>query len=266
MGLGPQAPKVKEPEEEKEAEPVQPLSDARKGRAKGPQRRKPAASPAPAATVTAEVAVPRVKLEIAPVTAIWSFGENGALDVPAAKAAAQIQHALSSHKPAASEAKVGEEVEVPGGPETEDVPDTSNVIKPSEAPVADTLKNVAAPMVEAAKSVAPATSSSQSDAAAKEEPSLLTKIADALPSLTTQEESVKTAPGSSEAPGAFPELDSKGEAELKTKTTQPQESEASPLTKTESLSSAKAADLPSTHSQGATEEAPTAMRESIADA
>ncbi|KAJ4407198.1 hypothetical protein N0V91_004080 [Didymella pomorum] len=266
LGLGPQAPKVKEPEEEKEAEPVQPLSDARKGRAKGPQRRKPAASPAPAATVTAEVAVPRVKLEIAPVTAIWSFGEDGALDVPAAKAAAQIQHALSSHKPAASEAKVGEEVEVPGGPETEDVPDTSNVIKPSEAPVADTLKNVAAPMVEAAKSVAPATSSSQSDAAAKEEPSLLTKIADALPSLTTQEESVKTAPGSSEAPGAFPELDSKGEAELKTKTTQPQESEASPLTKTESLSSAKAADLPSTHSQGATEEAPTAMRESIADA
>jgi hypothetical protein len=57
LGVGPQAPKVKEPEpaEEKEAAP---LSDARKGRAKGPQRRRPAASlsPAPAATITAEVA------------------------------------------------------------------------------------------------------------------------------------------------------------------------------------------------------------------
>ncbi|KAJ4338575.1 hypothetical protein N0V87_003905 [Didymella glomerata] len=266
LGLGPQAPKVKEPEEEKEAEPAQPLSDARKGRAKGPQRRKPAASPAPAATVTAEVAVPRVKLEIAPVTAIWSFGEDGALDVPAAKAAAQIQHALGSQKPAVSEAVVQKEAEVPGGPETEDIPEVSDATKTSEAPVADTLKNVAAPMVEAAKSVAPAAMTSQSDAPAEEEPSLLTKIADALPSLTTQEESVKTAPGSSEAPDAFPELDAKGEAELETKTSQPQESGASPLTKTESLSSTKAAELPSTHSQGATEEAPTAMRESIADA
>lgn len=258
LGLGPQAPKVKEPEEEKDAEPAQPLSDARKGRAKGPQRRKPAASPAPAATVTAEVAVPKVKLEIAPVTAIWSFGEDGALDVPAAKAAAQIQHALGSHKSAAIEAEAEKETEVPGGSETADIPEVSDAPKASEAPIADTLRNVAAPMVEAAKSVAPAAASSQSDASATEEPSLLTKIADALPSLTTQEESVKTAPGSSETPGAFPELDSKGEAELETKASQPQESEAS--------SSTKAADLPSTQSQGATEEAPTAMRESIADA
>ncbi|KAF3032212.1 hypothetical protein E8E12_002102 [Didymella heteroderae] len=266
LGLGPQAPKVKEPEEEKEAEPAQPLSDARKGRAKGPQRRKPAASPAPAATVTAEVAVPRVKLEIAPVTAIWSFGEDGALDVPAAKAAAQIQHALGSHKHAASEAEVEKEAVVPSGPETEDIPEVSHTPQASEAPVTETLKNVAAPMVEAAKSVAPATTTSQSDTSAKEEPSVLAKITDALPSLTTQEESVKTAPGSSEAPGAFPELDGKGEAELETKTSQPQESETSLLTKTESLSSTKAADLPSTHSQGASEEAPTAMRESVADA
>jgi hypothetical protein len=161
---------------------------------------------------------------------------------------------------------VQKEAEVPGGPETEDIPEVSDATKTSEAPVADTLKNVAAPMVEAAKSVAPAAMTSQSDAPAEEEPSLLTKIAEALPSLTTQEESVKTAPGSSEAPGAFPELDAKGEAELETKTSQPQESGASPLTKTESLSSTKAAEQPSTHSQGATEEAPTAMRESIADA
>jgi hypothetical protein len=260
LGLGPQAPKVKEPEEEKEAEPAQPLSDARKGRAKGPQRRKPAASPAPAATITAEVAVPKVKLEIAPVTAIWSFGEDGALDVPAAKAAAQIQHALDSHKAAASEPEVEQETEVPGGPETEDIPEVSDAPKTSETPVADTLKNVAAPMVEATKSVAPAATSSQSDAPAREEPGLLTKITNALPSLTTQEEPVKTAPGSFEAPGAFPEPDTEGEAGLEAKTSQPQVPEASPL------SSTKAAELPSTQSQSATEELPTAMRESVADA
>ncbi|KAF2828827.1 hypothetical protein CC86DRAFT_454489 [Ophiobolus disseminans] len=96
LGLGPQAPKIKEPEPEAEAEPAAPLTDARKGRAKGPQRRKPAASPTPAATITAEVAVPRVTLEITPVTAVWSFGEDGSLNVPAATLAAKLQSKLSS--------------------------------------------------------------------------------------------------------------------------------------------------------------------------
>ena len=263
LGLGPQAPKVKEPEEEKEPEPAQPLTDARKGRAKGPQRRKPAASPAPAATVTAEVAVPRVKLEIAPVTAVWSFGEDGALDVPAARVAAQIQSKLDSRKPAATEPT---ETDVPGGPETEDIPETTETTKPTEAPVTDTLKSVAAPVADAAKSVAPAQASSPSDESSKDEPSILSKITDALPasitealpSLTSQEESVKSAPGTSETPGAFPESEKTGEAELETKSSKPQEPEASPLTRTESL--------PSTQSQSATEVAPTALRESNADA
>ena len=263
LGLGPQAPKVKEPEEEKEPEPAQPLTDARKGRAKGPQRRKPAASPAPAATVTAEVAVPRVKLEIAPVTAVWSFGEDGALDVPAARVAAQIQSKLDSRKPAATEPT---ETDVPGGPEAEDIPETTETTKPTEAPVTDTLKSVAAPVADAAKSVAPAQTSSPSDESPKDEPSILSKITDALPasitealpSLTSQEESVKSAPGTSETPGAFPEPDKTGEADLETKSSKPQEPEASPLTRTESL--------PSTQSQSATEVAPTALRESNADA
>jgi hypothetical protein len=94
LGLGPQAPKVQEPEAE--VEPAAPLTDARKGRAKGPQRRKPAASPTPAATVTSEVAVPRHTLEFSPVTAIWSFAEDGSLDVPAATLAAKLQTKLSS--------------------------------------------------------------------------------------------------------------------------------------------------------------------------
>lgn len=94
LGLGPQAPKVKEPEPEVQ-EPAAPLQDARKGRAKGPQRRKPASSPTPAAaTVTSEVAVPRQKLDIGPVTTIWNFSETGDLHVPAAQMAAKIQASL----------------------------------------------------------------------------------------------------------------------------------------------------------------------------
>lgn len=95
LGLGPQAPK-KEPEPEQEAEPAAPLQDARKGRAKGPQRRKPAASPTPAATVTAEVAVAQQNLAIAPVTHVWSFGEDGALHTPAAALASRLQSKLSA--------------------------------------------------------------------------------------------------------------------------------------------------------------------------
>jgi hypothetical protein len=44
LGLGP--PKEKEPEPEPVIEEVKPLEDARKGRARGPQRRAPAKSPA----------------------------------------------------------------------------------------------------------------------------------------------------------------------------------------------------------------------------
>lgn len=266
LGLGPHAPKVKEPEEEKEAEPAQPLSDARKGRAKGPQRRKPAASPAPAATVTAEVAVPRAKLEIAPVTAVWSFGEDGALDVPAARVAAQIQRTLSLRNPAANEPAALTEAEAPGRPEAETIPEVFDVPKITEAPVADALESVAAPIVEAAESVAPAQENSPPDASADDKPSILSKIADALPSLTSPDETIKIAPGSSEAPGAFPEVDEEGDARLETRTSKPVDTAASPLAQTKSSPLTETDSLPSTQSQGATESAPTAMRESVADA
>ncbi|KAJ4346103.1 hypothetical protein N0V95_005719 [Ascochyta clinopodiicola] len=250
LGLGPQAPKVKEPEEEeKEVEPAQPLSDARKGRAKGPQRRKPAASPTPAATVTAEVAVPRAKLDIAPVTAIWSFGEDGSLDVPAARIAAKIQHTLDSHKSAAAKPEDKVVSEVPAGPEAADVPASAGASEAVEAPIVDTLKSVAAPVVDAAKSLAPAESSSQSEVPTKDEPSLITKVSEALPSLQSTEGSIKSAPGSSEAPGAFPELDEQGEAGVVKKSEKLHEAESSPSTK----------------SQG-DEAVPTATRETVADA
>ncbi|KAF2733108.1 hypothetical protein EJ04DRAFT_513440 [Polyplosphaeria fusca] len=110
LGLGPHAPKVKEPEPE-EAEPPKPLQDARKGRAKGPQRRKPQSSPSPAAaaTVVAEVAVPRQKLEIGIVSAVWSIGEDGLIDVPAAQMGQKMAAALKAPE---REESVEEEPEV----------------------------------------------------------------------------------------------------------------------------------------------------------
>lgn len=111
LGLGPQAPKPKEAspvEDEGEPEPVKPLADARKGRAKGPQRRKPASSssPAPAATVTAEVAVPKEKLDFGVVTTVWCIDVNdGRVEVPADRMARGISAAL------AGKAKGEEQVE-----------------------------------------------------------------------------------------------------------------------------------------------------------
>ncbi|KAF2115775.1 altered inheritance of mitochondria protein 21 [Lophiotrema nucula] len=136
LGLGPQAPKVKEPEPEKEEEPPKPLQDARKGRAKGPQRRKPASSPTPAAaTVTAEVAVPPQKLEISTASTLWSIGDDGAVDVPAAQIAAKISSAL---KVSEREESI-EQVEKPDVDVAEDIADKGDAIESEEADLAKTL-------------------------------------------------------------------------------------------------------------------------------
>jgi hypothetical protein len=55
LQLGPQAPKKEEaPEEPEEEKEKTPLVDARKGRARGPARRAPAKSPAPAGAIVTE--------------------------------------------------------------------------------------------------------------------------------------------------------------------------------------------------------------------
>ena len=151
-----------------------------------------------------------------------------------------------------------QEVEAPSATKDVDASEGSGVPEASGASVVDTVKSIATPVVEAAKSVAPTEVAASPDAPVKDEPSLLSKIADALPSLTSQEEPAENAPASSEVPGAFPAVDEKSKQSLEeAKDSKPVE-EASPLTKMDSF--------PSTQSQGTTEEAPTAMRESVADA
>jgi len=199
LGLGPQAPKVKEPEPEAEGEPAAPLTDARKGRAKGPQRRKPAASPAPAATVTAEVAVPRHTLEISPVTAIWSFGEDGSLDVPAATLAAKLQSKLSP-------SDKSEKPEVVAGAADESAP-----VEPEEPELTKSTTQGS----DSAGLSRSATEDSESAGLAKtttqeSEPSELSKMLsrgnEAASNVLGPDEPLvtETAPGSVDAPGAFP--------------------------------------------------------------
>ncbi|KAF2678372.1 hypothetical protein K458DRAFT_348432 [Lentithecium fluviatile CBS 122367] len=130
LGLGP--PKPKEPEPEEEPEPPKPLTDARKGRAKGPQRRKPAASPAPAATVTSEVAVPRESLSLQLVSTVWQIGDDGVLDAPAAQMSAKLHEAL---KPA----EKGEEVETKEPVTAEEVLGKEEHVQPGEADLEPTL-------------------------------------------------------------------------------------------------------------------------------
>lgn len=76
LQLGPQALKKDEPAEEEAAEPKEkaPLSDARKGRARGPQRRAPAKAASPVKEPTTAVSV----LSISAPQTLWSIDpENG---------------------------------------------------------------------------------------------------------------------------------------------------------------------------------------------
>ncbi|KAJ5891863.1 uncharacterized protein N7473_008091 [Penicillium subrubescens] len=74
LQLGPQQPKPQEKEPEPPAE-KQPLSDARKGRARGPTRRKPATENANARLPT----IPEIK--ITETWNVWSVGQDGNLTV-----------------------------------------------------------------------------------------------------------------------------------------------------------------------------------------
>jgi hypothetical protein len=97
LGLGPQAPKKDEPEPET-AEEKAPLTDARKGRARGPQRRRAAgtspsgreepSAPPPSSTR------PIFKFTISRPQTIWEVDE-GVLSVPIAAPSAETAKAVS---------------------------------------------------------------------------------------------------------------------------------------------------------------------------
>ena len=154
LQLGPQQPKQPEKEPEPTAE-KQPLSDARKGRARGPTRRKPAVENANARLPT----IPEIKITTA--WNVWSVGEDGDLTVGNEASPTKTEPAIPSELPAAPElAKniAGEPVDpspvspaaeivspgnvqpdtdpIPAGPETTEPVETS-VIPTEPAPKKD---------------------------------------------------------------------------------------------------------------------------------
>ena len=97
LQLGPQVPKAQEPVREVEAEPVEraPLADARKGRAKGPQRRRPAAGGAGAGEKEGDAEGKKgVELSFVVPCTLWEIQEGGAVDVPAAEMAKVLREAV----------------------------------------------------------------------------------------------------------------------------------------------------------------------------
>lgn len=99
LGLGPQAPKKDEPEPEPEAEEEKaPLADARKGRARGPQRRRaagisPSGQEEPSAPPPSSTR-PSFKFTISRPQTIWEVDE-GVLSVPIAAPSAETAKAVS---------------------------------------------------------------------------------------------------------------------------------------------------------------------------
>ena len=93
LQLGPQAPPKVQPQEEDQDQEKAPLPDARKGRAKGPVRRKPAASP-DAREAVSYISASTGTLGIAKPWTVWSIAESGEKDIIVASSS------LSSHIPA----------------------------------------------------------------------------------------------------------------------------------------------------------------------
>ena len=112
LQLGPQGPKPQEKALEEEDEKA-PLADARKGRARGPARRKPAASPAAADSNATAVSESTNKPEPAkwatqePWT-VWTIGPDGSVDVP---------HAIN-----VKTLSLDKDVEQPSAPKVQETP------------------------------------------------------------------------------------------------------------------------------------------------
>ncbi|KEY69145.1 hypothetical protein S7711_04928 [Stachybotrys chartarum IBT 7711] len=146
LQIGPQAPKKEEPADEQEAAEEKekvPLSDARKGRARGPQRRAPAKSPAPASSVeTTKPAIPTFTFST-PLTTWTIHPEDGNVAVleggieasPAQKSAEPIEQVqVPISEQSAQPEKVPESQETANVPETEPQDKVEEV---QEQPVVD---------------------------------------------------------------------------------------------------------------------------------
>lgn len=145
LQLGPQAPKKEEPAPEEAVEEKEkvPLVDARKGRARGPARRAPAKSPAPATATDSEVAKQVFALTVTGPSTVWSIDpETSAIEIvshtpsaPLKNASESSSHALASSTEA-QDSKDAKEIvpEEPAASEdpVEDLAGSTGTIKPRQ--------------------------------------------------------------------------------------------------------------------------------------
>lgn len=169
---GPPKPQEKE-ENEAPAEKV-PLSDARKGRARGPARRKPGTS---AVTSTAETKLPTIpEIRITEVWSVWQVGEDGRL-------------------------VVGEEKKIDKAEPTPTAPDASESAEGTIAPIAQNVagesadqKSVSEPQQDApaAEDAMESKPSPAPESVARDATSSPSAIAEATPSTSSTEDQVQT--------------------------------------------------------------------------
>ena len=130
LQVGPQGPKPQEKKEEEAPAEKKPLQDARKGRARGPARRKPAPAPAPAATTeSADAKLPAApEVKITETWNVWQVDEGGKLVVgdkdTSAEKPAPSQPDISPMAPELSKNVAGEptDPQPQASPVTEEVP------------------------------------------------------------------------------------------------------------------------------------------------
>jgi hypothetical protein len=126
LGLGPIAPKKEEVQPEAE-EAKAPLADARKGRAKGPQRRKPGVSPSGAAEEEKKVSKPMaVRFAISRPMTIWEVDESGELSMGSKSVDATSPKAEEPVKAPSAEA------EAPSSPEKTTTTSTDSAVQTGE--------------------------------------------------------------------------------------------------------------------------------------
>jgi hypothetical protein len=137
LQLGPQGPKKEEASEQEEApiEEKAPLSDARKGRARGPQRRAPAKSPAPA-TEAPKPAVPTLTFTM--YQSSWSIDpDHGKVAVEAREEELDkpTVDAAVDQPAAPAETTAEEKPQVPqAAPEPIDEPEATEKLEDAEEP------------------------------------------------------------------------------------------------------------------------------------
>ncbi|OJJ39194.1 hypothetical protein ASPWEDRAFT_104935 [Aspergillus wentii DTO 134E9] len=141
LQLGPHAPPKPEKKEEKPPAEKAPLSDARKGRARGPARRKPAAEPAaqPAAQPVAAKLPTIPEIKIAGTWNVWEIREDGHLIVGNEDRQADMKEPTPSDASPVAETSMAPEISknIAGEP-TDPKPTTpapDDVVSPTSKPV-----------------------------------------------------------------------------------------------------------------------------------